>query len=53
MIIGGSVSNDEAKEIYPDGWEEPRPYIRIVPQPRGAVTGAWRRPQCGCLRVTH
>ncbi|HET6571746.1 MAG TPA: peroxiredoxin [Solirubrobacterales bacterium] len=33
VIIGGSVSNEEAKEIYPDGWEEPRPYIRIVPQP--------------------
>ena len=31
--ISGSVSNDQAKEIYPDGWEEPRPYIRIVPQP--------------------
>jgi alkyl hydroperoxide reductase subunit AhpC len=33
VIIAGSVSNDEAKEIYPDGWESPRPYIRIVPQP--------------------
>jgi alkyl hydroperoxide reductase subunit AhpC len=33
VIISGSVSNDEAKETYPDGWEEPRPYIRIVPQP--------------------
>jgi alkyl hydroperoxide reductase subunit AhpC len=33
VIIAGSVSNDEAKEIWPDGWEEPRPYIRIVPQP--------------------
>jgi thioredoxin-dependent peroxiredoxin len=33
VIISGSVSNDQAKEIYPDGWEEPRPYIRIVPQP--------------------
>jgi alkyl hydroperoxide reductase subunit AhpC len=33
VIIAGSVSNDEAKETYPDGWEEPRPYIRIVPQP--------------------
>jgi thioredoxin-dependent peroxiredoxin len=32
VIIAGSVSNDEAKEKYPDGWEEPRPYIRIVPQ---------------------
>jgi thioredoxin-dependent peroxiredoxin len=33
VIIAGSVSNDQAKEQYPDGWEEPRPYIRIVPQP--------------------
>jgi alkyl hydroperoxide reductase subunit AhpC len=33
VIISGSVSNDQAKEIYPEGWEEPRPYIRIVPQP--------------------
>jgi thioredoxin-dependent peroxiredoxin len=32
VIIAGSVSNDEAKEIFGD-WEEPRPYIRIVPQP--------------------
>jgi alkyl hydroperoxide reductase subunit AhpC len=36
VIIAGSVSNDEAKETYPDGWEEPRPYIRIVPQPEKA-----------------
>jgi alkyl hydroperoxide reductase subunit AhpC len=34
VIIAGSVSNDEAKELWPDGWEEPRPYIRIVPQPQ-------------------
>src|SRR3712207_5379616 len=33
VIIAGSVSNDQAKEKYPDGWEEPKPYIRIVPQP--------------------
>ncbi|HUA73833.1 MAG TPA: peroxiredoxin [Solirubrobacteraceae bacterium] len=33
VIIAGSVSNDQAKEAYPDGWEEPKPYIRIVPQP--------------------
>jgi len=33
VIIAGSVSNDEAKETYPEGWEEPKPYIRIVPQP--------------------
>jgi alkyl hydroperoxide reductase subunit AhpC len=35
VIIAGSVSNDQAREIYPDGWEEPRPYIRIVPEPVG------------------
>ena len=34
VIIAGSVSNDEAAKIYPQGWKAPRPYIRIVPQPR-------------------
>ena len=34
VIIAGSVSDDEAKETYPDGWESPKPYIRIVSQPR-------------------
>ncbi len=33
VIISGSVKADEAKELFPDGWEEPKPYIRIVPQP--------------------
>ena len=33
VIIAGSVSDEEAREKYPDGWETPRPYIRIVPQP--------------------
>ena len=33
VIIAGSVSNDEAREIWPEGWEEPKPYIRIVEQP--------------------
>ena len=33
VIIAGSVSDDQAKEQYPDGWESPKPYIRIVPQP--------------------
>ena len=33
VIIAGSVSDDEAKTIYPEGWEAPRPYIRIVHQP--------------------
>ena len=35
VIIVGSVSDDEAKKIYPDGWKAPRPYLRIVRQPRG------------------
>jgi thioredoxin-dependent peroxiredoxin len=34
VIIAGSVSDDEARSIYPDGWKAPKPYIRIVPQPK-------------------
>jgi thioredoxin-dependent peroxiredoxin len=34
VIIAGSVSDDEARSIYPEGWDAPRPYIRIVPQPK-------------------
>jgi thioredoxin-dependent peroxiredoxin len=33
VIIAGSVSNEEAKELFGE-WEEPKPYIRLVPQPR-------------------
>ncbi len=35
VIIAGSVSDEDAKKIYPQGWKAPRPYLRIVPQPRG------------------
>jgi alkyl hydroperoxide reductase subunit AhpC len=35
VIIAGSVSNEEAEKIYPQGWKAPKPYIRIVPQPQG------------------
>ncbi|WP_198374137.1 peroxiredoxin [Neoroseomonas rubea] len=35
VIIAGSVSNEDAKVLFPKGWKEPKPYIRIVPQPRG------------------
>jgi alkyl hydroperoxide reductase subunit AhpC len=38
VIIAGSVSDDEAKTIYPNGWTAPRPYIRIVPQPGSKST---------------
>src|SRR5688500_7562373 len=33
VIIAGSVSDDEAKQVYPDGWRAPRPYLRLVKQP--------------------
>ena len=34
VIIAGSVSDDEAKKIWPEGFKAPRPYLRIVPQPK-------------------
>ena len=34
VIIAGSVSDDDAKKTYPQGWKAPKPYLRIVPQPR-------------------
>ena len=33
VIIAGSVTNEQAQERWPEGWEEPRPYIRVVPDP--------------------
>jgi alkyl hydroperoxide reductase subunit AhpC len=33
VIIAGSVSDDDARKTYPDGWRAPRPYMRFVPQP--------------------
>jgi len=34
VIIAGSVSDEEAKKVYPKGWRAPKPYLRIVPHPR-------------------
>ena len=34
VVIAGSVSDDDAKKTYPQGWKAPKPYIRIVPQPK-------------------
>ncbi len=34
VIILGSVNDEEAKKTYPQGWKAPKPYLRIVPQPR-------------------
>jgi alkyl hydroperoxide reductase subunit AhpC len=33
VIIAGSVSDEQAREKYPEGWDAPRPWLRIVPQP--------------------
>jgi alkyl hydroperoxide reductase subunit AhpC len=35
VIILGSVSDDDARKTYPEGWKAPRPYLRVVPQPKG------------------
>ena len=34
VIISGAVSNEEAQKQYPGGWKAPKPYLRIVPQPK-------------------
>jgi len=34
VIIAGTVTNEEAQKLYPGGWKAPRPYLRIVPQPK-------------------
>jgi len=34
VILGGAISDEEAKKLYPNGWKSPKPYIRVVPQPR-------------------
>src|SRR5947209_18493535 len=36
VIIAGSVDDEQAKELFPDGWEAPRPWLRIVKQPVGS-----------------
>jgi thioredoxin-dependent peroxiredoxin len=40
VIIAGSVTDEQAREAYPEGWESPLPYLRIVPQPGAAVPAA-------------
>jgi hypothetical protein len=34
VIISGAVSEEEAKKLYPGGWKAPRPYLRVVGQPK-------------------
>jgi alkyl hydroperoxide reductase subunit AhpC len=40
VIIAGSVSDEEAKKVYPQGWKAPLPYLRLVPDPSAAVSRA-------------
>ena len=40
VIISGSVSDDEARKQYPEGWKAPRPYLRIVHRPGAGVASA-------------
>jgi hypothetical protein len=35
VIILGSVSDEDARNKYPQGWKSPKPYIRLIPQPGG------------------
>lgn len=35
VIIGASVTDDEAKTLFPDGWKTVKPYLRVLPQPKG------------------
>jgi thioredoxin-dependent peroxiredoxin len=37
VVIAGSVTDEEARLLYPDGWNQPKPYLRIVPQPAVSV----------------
>jgi alkyl hydroperoxide reductase subunit AhpC len=39
VIISGNVSDEEARKKFPEGWKAPRPYIRIVPQPKEKAAG--------------
>ena len=34
VIIGAAVSDDEAKQLFPQGWKTVKPYLRVLPQPK-------------------
>jgi hypothetical protein len=40
LIISGSVSDEEARKKYPDGWKAPRPYLRFVPHAKVSPAAA-------------
>src|SRR6266704_426020 len=47
VIIVPAVSDEDAAKVYPGGWKAPKPYIRIVPQPRGSPAVAGSPPVSG------
>ena len=53
VIIAGSVSDDDAKKTYPNGWKSPKPYIRIVPQPEVGGGPTVARPHYPSLSASR
>jgi hypothetical protein len=60
VIIAGSVTDEDARKQYPQGWKAPRPYLRIVPQPSFRRVEAGRSPcrphgsaPCGSADLRH
>jgi len=53
VIVASSVSDDEAKKTYPEGWKAPRPYTRIVPQPHRAEVSAPEVEACLTRRLEY
>jgi hypothetical protein len=51
VIIAGSVSDEDAKKTYPQGWRAPKPYIRIVPQPQPKPVVRYRKDAIGTFPV--
>jgi alkyl hydroperoxide reductase subunit AhpC len=47
VIILPSVSEDEAKQTYPEGWKSPKPYLRIVRQPGDSASATAKAPKAG------
>jgi len=52
VIIAGSVSDEDAKKVYPEGWRAPRPYIRFVPQPVAKKVVRYKKDGIGTFDAT-
>src|SRR5262245_16634235 len=51
VIIAGSVSDEEAKKTYPNGWRAPKPYMRFVPQPNGKKVVRYQKASIGTFEA--